>query len=97
MVCSHRIGALNFIPIAKASRPCFISTPKVTKLVDGLETVFGRSEPSLFACVSLPSRGPMTIPPGAAFAREVEIHNPSFERIAFPVRLYEDETVSLAP
>jgi UDP-N-acetylglucosamine pyrophosphorylase len=71
--------------------------PKETKLVDGLETVFGTSAPSLLACDRLLTRGPMIIPSGAAFAGEVEIINPSSERIAVPARLYEDESVSLAP
>jgi hypothetical protein len=71
--------------------------PKDTKLVDGLETVFGGGAPSLLACDRLLTRGPMIIPPGAAFAGEVEIHNHSAERISLPARLYEDESVPLAP
>lgn len=71
--------------------------PKETKLVDGLETVFGSGAPSLLACDRLLTRGPMSIPAGAAFAGEVEIHNHSAERFALPARLYEDESVQLAP
>lgn len=70
---------------------------KETKLVDGLEAVFGQGAPSLLACERLLTRGPMTIPPRAAFAGEVEIHNLSTERIAIAARLYEDETVRLTP
>jgi hypothetical protein len=84
-------------PDREGQPPVLDLDPKETKLVDGLETVFGTSAPSLLACDRLLTRGPMTIPAGAAFVGEVEIHNPSSERIAIPARLYEDETVSLAP
>ena len=86
---------IELLPERNGQPPVIALDNTYHKMVDGLESAFGPTAPSLRHCQKLTVRGPVRIPPAACFAGNVEILNPTAETRDLPADSYCDTRIVL--